>query len=68
VTSGDGISACWMCQLPPLNEALGAQPLRALPASEMWLPASDPAGDACRRLKKTALSYTGEVPRRPAVR
>jgi len=26
VTSGDGISAYKVCQLPPLNEALGIQP------------------------------------------
>ena len=26
MTSGDGISACWVCQLPPLDEALGTHP------------------------------------------
>lgn len=66
MTSGDGISACWVCQLPPLNEALGTPTLRVFPTSEMWSSTLDPAGDPCRRLEKMALSYTGEVPRRPA--
>ncbi len=29
MTSGDGISAYWVCQLPPLNEALGIGPCRS---------------------------------------
>ncbi len=30
VTPGDGISAFRVCQLPPLNEALGIGPCRSL--------------------------------------
>ena len=58
MTSGDGTSAYWVCQSPPLEEALGIGP---------WLTAPDPVGDTCRRLETMALSQTGEIPRRPIV-
>ena len=64
MTSGDGISACWVCQSPPLDEALGTLPASPPGAGDVVIGA-DPAGETCRRLEKMALSYTGEVPRRP---
>ena len=66
MTSGDGISACLVCQPPPLGEALGTD-LTVFSSFTMRLRTMNQTGDACSRLKKMVLRQTGEVLRRPAV-
>ena len=63
VTSGDGISACLVCQPPPLGEALGSDP-DGPPIARIRLRTMDQRGDACCRREKMVLSQTGEVRRR----
>ena len=66
VTSGDCISAFVGRQPPALGEALGTV-LMVLAMWDIRLPASNHGGDACGRLKKMVLSYTGEALPRPTV-
>ena len=66
MTSGDCISACVGRQPPALGEALGTV-LMVLATRGIRLSTSNHGGDACGRLKKMALSYTGEALPRPTV-
>ena len=55
------------CQSPPFDEALGIEPDDPPYRGVYGYPRRPTEGAARRRLEKTALSYTGEVLRRPAV-
>ena len=66
MTSGDCISACVGCQSPALDEAWGIN-LMISATWNMRLSTPNHGGDACGRLKKMALSYTGEALPRPTV-
>jgi hypothetical protein len=64
VTSGDCISACVGCQVPALHEAQRIN-LMVFAVWRIRLSTSNHGGDACGRLEKMALSYTGEALPRP---
>ena len=66
MTPGDGISACVVCQSPPLDEALIVDLMTILP-SDMRLSKTDHGGAPCHRLETMALSHTGEILHRPMV-
>jgi hypothetical protein len=66
VTPGDGISACVVCQSPPLDEALIVDP-DTIPPLDIRLSVVDHGGVTCRRLETMALRQTGEILRRPTV-
>ncbi len=44
MTSGDGISACLVCQPPPLGEALGTETLTVFSAFTIRLANVEPSG------------------------
>ncbi len=64
-TSGESTSAFRVCQGPPLHEALGILPYGSSRRRICGYRRRTLGGDACSRLKKMALSLTGEVPLRP---
>jgi hypothetical protein len=66
VTLGDGTSAWVTYQSPPLDEVLRIN-LMIFPRMSIRVPSAGHWGDACRRLKKMALSQTGEILLRPTV-
>lgn len=66
MTSGDGTLALLAYQSPPLYEVLGIN-LMILPQSDIRLPTAGQWGATGRRLRKMALSYTGEILPRPTV-
>ena len=63
---GDGISACLVCQPPPLGEALETN-LTVFSSFTIRLRTRNQTGDAYSRLKTMVLSQTSEVLRRPTV-